>query len=127
VTTLEKLRRVFSLLLEAAKKDPSVLAEIEGALGGAIRSQRPGTAASGLPRNRRKPAEFDPFALYEQGESALRARLAALDIDALKDVVAEYGMDSANLVLKWKTSDRIREHIVVTVQTRSRKGDAFRT
>lgn len=57
----------------------------------------------------------------------LRSKLDELDIEALKDIVSEYGMDSANLVLKWKKPERVRDHIFVTVQSRARKGDAFRS
>jgi hypothetical protein len=56
----------------------------------------------------------------------LAGRLAALDLEQLRDVVAFYGMDPRRLVMKWKTTERVVAHIVETVQTRSRKGDAFR-
>ena len=124
--TEDKLRKVFSLLIAAAKKDPNLAAEIDGLLGfgtgtpeSSIRSSRS--------RNRRKPAPFDPFLIYAEGESALRTRLGELDLEALKDIVAEYGMDPGKLVLKWKTKERILEHILSTVQARSKKGDAFRS
>jgi len=124
--TEDRLRKVFSLLLAAARKDDKLAAEIDAILG--VEKRAPGSPpASGPPRNRRKPAPFDPFLVYAQGEAALRVRLAELDLEALKDIVAEHGMDPGKLVLKWKTMDRVIEHIVSTVQARSKKGDAFRT
>src|SRR6476620_6529629 len=122
----DKLKKVFSLLLAAARKDDKLAAEIDSLLG--LEKRPPGApAASGPPRNRRKPAPFDPCLVYAQGEAALRVRLAELDLEALKDIVAEHGMDPGKLVLKWKTRDRVIDHIVSTVQTRSKKGDAFRS
>jgi len=123
--TEDKLKKLFSLLIAAVKKDPSLADEIDGLLGVGA-----GTPALSIhpsrSRNRRKPAPFDPFVIYEQGEAALRMRLAELDIEALKDIVAEHGMDPGKLVLKWKTRDRIIEHVIATVHARSKKGDAFR-
>jgi hypothetical protein len=75
---------------------------------------------------RRTPASMDPFAVYANGESALRHELEALDIERLKDIVAEYGMDPSNLAMKWKTRSRLVDLIVDTVRSRAHKGDAFR-
>jgi hypothetical protein len=123
--TEDKLKKVFSLLIAAAKKDSGLAAEIDSLLGfeagGPISS-----VSSSKSRNRRKPAPFDPFVVYDEGEETLRNRLGALDLEPLKDIVAEHGMDPGKLVLKWKTRERIVEHIVSTVQARSKKGDAFR-
>ena len=57
--------------------------------------------------NRRAPAKIDPFALYEQGNEALKTALEALDIEELKDVIAANGMDNARLAMKWKDRDRL--------------------
>jgi hypothetical protein len=121
--TEDRLRRVFGLLIEAVKRDPELAREIERELGGLIAPSAPAAP----PRNRRKPAAFDPFVVFAEGESALRTRLQALDAEGLQDMVAEHGMDPGKLVRKWKTPERLIEHIIATVQTRSRKGDAFRT
>jgi len=82
----------------------------------------------GLKRTgRREPAKLDPFKiLAEGGEHALTARLAELDQEELRDIVAQYGMDPRRLVMKWRDPERIREHIMATTVQRSRKGDAFR-
>ena len=56
----------------------------------------------------------------------MRARLADLSIEQLKDIVAEFGMDTGKLVSKWKTADRIIERIVETSRARAQKGDVFR-
>jgi CheY-like chemotaxis protein len=121
--TEDRLRRVFALLVEAVKRDPELAHEIERELG-----QTVAHAPSPSPhRNRRKPAAFDPFVVLAEGEAALRARLQGLDTDGLLDIVAEHGMDPGKLVRKWKSQDRLIDHIVATVQARSRKGDAFRT
>jgi hypothetical protein len=123
--TEDRLRKVFSLLLAAVRKDEKLAAEIDALLG--FEKRPPGASVPSGSRHRRKPAVFDPFEVYEQGESTLRSRLGELDLEALKDIVAEHGMDPGKLVLKWKTKERILEHILVTVQARSKRGDAFRS
>lgn len=130
--TEDKLRRVFALILEAVRKDENLIGEIDRIL--AIPNGRSGSVAASqskaqvkVPRNRRKPAAFDPFTSFEEGEPALRSRLANLDLEELKDIVAEFGMDQAKLVSKWKDRERVIGHIIETVRTRSKKGDAFRS
>jgi hypothetical protein len=118
----DRLKRVFALLLEAVKRDPELADQIERELGQAVAQSH----SASPPKNRRKPAAFDPFLVFAEGEAALRAKLQALDMDGLQDIVSEHGMDPGKLVRKWKTADRVIEHIFVTVQARSRKGDAFR-
>lgn len=121
--TENKLKKLFSLLIGAAKRDPSLAAEIDELLGAGTSDS---SISSSRSRTRRKPAAFDPFVVYEEGEPALRERLGGLGLEELKDIVAEHGMDVGKLVLKWKTQERIIEHIISTVQARSKKGDAFR-
>jgi hypothetical protein len=75
---------------------------------------------------RRTPAVLDPVALARQSEAILRRDLAALNVEQLKDVVAENGMDPGKLVMKWKDSARIIDRIVDLSMARSTKGDAFR-
>jgi hypothetical protein len=75
--------------------------------------------------NRRAPAVLDPVQLARQGEPALRTGLSKLKLEQLKDIVADYGMDSGKLVLKWKTPERIIDRIVEVSLSRIRKGEGF--
>jgi len=76
---------------------------------------------------RRTPAQLDPFKVLADGsEQDLKARLADLGLEDLRDIVAQFAMDPRRLVMKWKDAERVREHIVATTAQRSRKGDAFR-
>ena len=77
-------------------------------------------------RGRRTPAVLNPVELVSEGEQALRDQLVPLTVEQLKDIVAGYGMDPSNLVMKWKSRDRITDHIVQMAITRSQKGDVFR-
>jgi hypothetical protein len=83
-------------------------------------------ATNSVRRGRRTPAVLDPLALARQDEGALRRALSSLDIEQLKDVVAQYGMDPGKLVMKWKDTGRIIDRIVELSLARSTKGDAFR-
>lgn len=88
------------------------------------RSQPTRAARSG----RRSPGPLDPFAVYaDTGESGLRQALATLDLEQLRDVVAEHGMDHDRLAMKWKRPDRVIGRIVERVEAVSSKGFAFRS
>lgn len=99
----------------------------------ATRPAKTASAASGAgskvsrPANRRPPAVLDPVALAVQGEEALRAELALLTLEQLRDIVADYGMDPGRLVMKWKKAERVIDRIVEISISRAHKGDAFRS
>ena len=80
----------------------------------------------GRPANRRPAAVIDPVAFALQGEQVLRAELALLTLDQLRDIVADYGMDPGRLVMKWKTPNRVIDRIVEISLSRAHKGDVFR-
>lgn len=102
---------------------------VEEALGTKQRSENrtPTTASKAVSRpHRRAAAVLDPVSLAKSSEYELRRRLGELHIEQLKDIVAQYGMDPSKLVMKWKDSKRISDHIIETSMTRATKGDAFR-
>lgn len=77
--------------------------------------------------HRRKPGPFDPMAVYREQPETLNPRLEGLEIEQLKDIIAEHGMDRAKLAMKWQTKGRLVDLIITTIQSRAQKGDAFRT
>lgn len=79
----------------------------------------------GRASNRRSPALVDPIELARSDEATLRAALATLSVEQLKDIIAAYGMDQAKLAMKWKDADRIIAHIVEFSLARAKKGDVF--
>lgn len=87
--------------------------------------------AAGQPRSRRParraPGPIDPFAAYAGGgEAGLREQLLALDLEQLRDIVAQHGMDHDRLAMKWKDPARVIDRIVDRVTSRAAKGSAFR-
>ena len=92
------------------------------------KSDDKGFSAAGGSRKggRRTPAVLDPVVLARQSEEVLRRGLSVLNIEQLKDVVAQHGMDPGKLVMKWKDPVRIIDRIVELSMARSTKGDAFR-
>src|SRR5262245_33358781 len=108
VSTQRRIEALFRTICEELEANPTFADRIRRELEGD--DQVPARRAA-----RRQRAALDPIAiLRSQGEKTLRDRLQTLDVEKLKDIVAEYGMDTAKLVMKWKTSDRIIEHIVAT-------------
>ena len=77
---------------------------------------------------RRSPGAIDPFTVYaDMGESGLRHALASLDLEQLRDIIAQHGMDHDRLAMKWKRPDRVIARIVERVEAVSSKGFAFRS
>lgn len=121
MTTAQRLRRLFAAIVEAVENDPNLAEQVNRALDLRAESQ-----PKSWRRNRRNPAPIDPFIEYASGEEALLNKLQGLDVEALKDIIAQYGMDGSKLALKWKRPDRLIDLILVMVRERSAKGDAFR-
>ena len=131
------LNRLIKVVIEEAERNPQFDAALNDALGISPSSKRKqpkeepstlsavgGEAKRG--KNRRPPAALDPVQLVRDGESTLRTALEKLSLDQLRDIVAEYGMDSSRLVMKWVDSARVVDRIVELSIARARKGDAFR-
>ena len=121
---------------EEAERNPDFEARIRKALGlpatddsVSHSGQQIHAHETGSPRrrNRRTPAVLDPVQLAQESEQSLREQLSLLTLEQLKDIVADHGMDPSKLVMKWKTPERIANHIVEMAISRSRKGDAFRS
>ncbi|GLQ12070.1 hypothetical protein GCM10007913_40020 [Devosia yakushimensis] len=128
------LGALVAIILEEAGRNPDFKERIEAVLQPpASRLESGPKPRGGGPEQRehrkggrRAPATLDPIDLVKEGEPALRARLADLDLERLLDVVAQYGMDPGKLVMKWKDRDRVIDRIVEVASARATKGDSFR-
>lgn len=89
------------------------------------------TSASPKPRSsrgRRAPGPWDPYGVYaDVGEAGLRDRLGQLELEQLRDIISEHGMNNDGLAMRWKKADRVVDRIVERVVDRAAKGDAFRS
>lgn len=137
---LARLERAFLVILEAARNDPGLAQRLADALAGggppapqatravssepalrAGQTRPPGRPPPPAPA-RRSPAVLDPYAIYEVGwEVMLRERLRALDLEQLKDIVAEHTMDATGHALSWTEAERVVELIVQAVIDRSER------
>jgi hypothetical protein len=122
---ITRLRELCARLVQSAEAAPGEAGALADAVAKLL-DDASGEKAQARRTGRRAAPVLDPFEIYRDTPDALGARLAELDLEQLRDVVAHYGMDPRRLVMKWKTSTRVVEHIVETVQARNRKGDAFR-
>jgi hypothetical protein len=118
------LQRLVSVVVEEAERNSEFAQRIESALGlGTLPTAS--TEKTDRAGNRRKPATLDPVELARQSEEALRQSLAPLNLEQLKDIIADYGMDPGKLAMKWKTPKRIIDRIVEVSLGRAAKGDVF--
>lgn len=122
-----KLLDLAKAVADAADRDPELASRLTEIFGAAPPAPKRSEPAPGRAKNRRPAALLDPVALVADGEPALRDRLAALSLDQLLDVVAEYGMDPGKLVMKWKDPARVIDRIVEIALGRAQKGHAFRS
>ncbi len=85
---------------------------------------RTGARASGI----RPDGPFDPYEVYVGGGSDdLQARLGDLDIEELKNIIAQHNLDHDKKAMRWKTRDRLVRRIMDNVAKRSTHGSAFAT
>jgi hypothetical protein len=125
---LDRLARVVA---DEAERNPDFARRISEALGFADdtvvgTADHSSSETERRARNRRPAAVLDPVVVAREGEEVLRDRLLGLSLDQLKDIVAEFGMDTGKLVLKWKTPEKVVDRIVEISMARAQKGDAFR-
>jgi hypothetical protein len=113
------------LIAEEALHSPRFARDLEAVLVGTATSSPTKAPAR---RVKRAAGAIDPFAVHmDVGEPGLRAALAVLDTEQLKDIVAEHAMDYDKRAMRWRSPDRLRDRIVERVVARTTKGDAFRT
>jgi hypothetical protein len=125
-------RKLFGLVrvvLDEAAQNPAFRKQLETTLrddrGSAARAPQPITEEKRR-GGRRAPAVLDPVEKARVGESELRSELAKLDLERLRDIIAQFGMDPGKLAMKWKDPNRIIDRIVEVAMARATKGDAFR-
>ena len=111
MTVKKKLNALLREVIAEAEANPAFQERLAKALGPdekpvkaapVERKRQAKPAEHKRPSNRRTPAVFDPVQLARNSESELREALAKLDIEQLRDVVADYGMDPGKLVMKWR-------------------------
>lgn len=116
------LDRMFGAVADEACANEAFADRLAGALAEA--SLHPGPRPRGSRRDR---GPWDPFEVYAQhGEARLRERLSSLELEQLRDIVAEHGMDTDRLAMKWRDPGRVVDRIIDRVVDRAAKGDAFR-
>ena len=134
MTVKKKLNALLREVIAEAEANPAFQERLAKALGPdekpvkaapVERKRQAKPAEHKRPSNRRTPAVIDPVQLARNSESELREALAKLDIEQLRDVVADYGMDPGKLVMKWRDADRIADRIVEVARGRAQKGSAF--
>ena len=122
-----KLLELGRTIADEAERNPEFAQKLSEVLGLEPRRHDTKETKYDRPRKRRTPGAFDPVAvLREHGDQELRSRLSRLDLEQLKDIVAQYGMDPGKLVMKWKTQERVTDRIVELSTKRAQKGNAFR-
>jgi hypothetical protein len=124
------LANVLKVLIDEAVRTPRFAISLTAALNAAGTSPPNASSppAKRTPSRRRAPGVIDPFALYSEiGDNGLRDHLGALELEQLRDIIAEHGMDHDRLAMKWKTKGRVIDRIVNKVSARTAKGSAFRT
>jgi len=124
---IQRLRALCDELIQRAVEKPRQAGRLADGVAAVLAAKpAPRRKPPARKHGRRSAPPFDLFEVYREDADALKAQLAALSLEQLRDVVAHYGMDPRRLAMKWKTPERLVVHIYETVEARSRKGDVFR-
>ena len=84
------------------------------------------TARVGALDARQDAPAVDPFAVLRvSGEAALRSRLEALDLTALRHIVRTHRLDPARISARWTARERVVSLIVEQTRARVNHGRAF--
>ena len=120
-----QLARIVTAVAREATRSP----RLAKALGAALRNPSDASVAGPAQRShRRPPGVIDPFVIHtEAGEDELRKQLGNLDLEQLRDILAEHRLDHDRLAMKWKDPSRVIDRIVERVAARAAKGSAFRS
>lgn len=117
------LARLLAVIADEAARTPRFAKALQVALAGGSPSDAPPVRRGG----RRSPGVLDPFEVYAAtGETGLREALGSLQLEQLRDIIAEHGMDNDRLAMKWKDPARVVDRITERVTARAAKGSAFR-
>lgn len=84
------------------------------------------TASAPRSRTPRTAAALDPFQVYRtEGKEGLQSGLAALDLEQLRDIIHQFGMDPDKRAMKWKTVSKVRERIIERTEATRNRDKAF--
>lgn len=132
----KKLIKFTEIVLNAAERDPDFKQRLCDIFGVEKPEKKDSNQIQGLksdgpnignrPKNRRAAALLDPVQVVQDGENALKEALTPLTLDQLRDIVADYGMDTKRLIMKWTKPERVIDKIIEVSVMRAQKGDAFR-
>ena len=122
----KNMKALFGLILDQAERNEDFAEELSKIfINGASEKNNKVNTGEKRASNRRDKAVIDPIKLAENDELSVEV-LASLSEKELKDIVADYGMDSSKLAMKWKDKDRLIQLILDTSIRRASKGNAFR-
>ena len=114
------LRSMFDAVIDEAENNEDFASKLERAFTGnpssKIKKERV--------RRRQKPV-LNPLDMIED-MNVLDAKLRALSVDQLKDIVSVYSMDPSRRALQWRKPERLIALILDVSQKRLAKGNAFR-
>lgn len=80
------------------------------------------------PKRRRQPSALNPYAVAaSDGMQGLREQLQRLDIEQLKDIITEYGMNHDRRAMSWTDHGRFVDRIVEKTDFGATQGSALRT
>ncbi len=123
----KNMKALFDLIVDEAEKNEEFAESLSKIFSNEI-SEKKSKDNTGEKRgyNRRDKAVLDPIKLAENDKLTADV-LSTLTEKELKDIIADYGMDTSKLAMKWKNRERLIQLILTTSFRRASKGDAFRS
>lgn len=114
----KEVARILRSLAEGIERKPELLKDLG--------LEKVAIVAGGR-KTARRPVDVDVFGIFSQGgEKALRDELSSLELNSLRRIVRQHGLDTSKLAEKWKNKERLINLIIDRVSSRSDKGKVFK-
>jgi hypothetical protein len=120
-------KQIASILMNIAKK-----IEEDGEFAKIIFSQLEENKSEGknnakkLSKSNQLETKINIFEIHQnQGSEGLLGFLESLDLQGLKKLVAENGLDPAQKVRRWRKKEKVINHVIESVSKQMSKGEAF--
>ena len=83
-------------------------------------------ASTTTKKRAKEAAVLNPFEVFQEGEAVLKARLEALEVPQLKDIIRDYDLDPYKKVSNCRKAERFINQILETVSARAKAGTGYK-
>lgn len=122
----KQLANVFLKIAKRVEEDEEFAKYIFSELEGEVLKPEPKKKKKAPKQKSKEELTIDIFYIFQvQGPEGLLNLLKSLELQELKKIVTENGLDPAQKVRKWRSREKMIDYIVESVRKQMSKGGAF--